>query len=180
MPFEAAQEIALLGFLRPGPLHGYAIHQTLSNPAALGKVWQIKLSHLYALLAKLEEAGHVTTTTETQDARPPRKLFHLTDAGEQAFQNWLETPVSSGRALRLEFLVKLYFARQAGAGVAAALVAAQREECRRWLATERERVLEETESGRHYSRLVHQFRQGQIEAMLVWLEECEEVWTYEH
>jgi PadR family transcriptional regulator AphA len=129
-------ELALLGFLRSQPKHGYAIHQELSQSAGLGPVWQIKLSHLYALLGKLEDAGYVSASTEPQENKPPRKLFHLTDEGERTFLSWLQNPVKHGRSLRLEFLVKLYFARFEGGDMAARLLAAQREQCREWLAAE--------------------------------------------
>ncbi len=167
-------EHALLGFLRQQPKHGYAIHQELSDPGGLGPVWQIKLSQLYALLGKLEDAGYLTTTTEPQENKPPRKLFHLTAAGKTAFLSWVQCPVANGRSLRLEFLVKLYFARHEGSEVAACLLAAQREQCQSWLAVEQEIVDTETSNGHEYGRLVHQFRLGQIQATLTWLDECEE------
>ena len=167
-------ELALLGFLRREPKHGYALHQELSDPTGLGSVWQIKLGRLYALLGKLEEAGYIRAVTELQENKPSRKIFHLTDEGESAFLSWVQSPVRHGRSLRLEFLVKLYFARFEGAGVAALLLAAQREQCRDWAEAEQEIIDEENESGRRYSRLVHQFRLGQIQAMLTWLDRCEE------
>ena len=68
-------EHALLGFLRRRPMYGYEIHQQLTHPTGLGLVWRLKQSQLYALLAKLEEAGYVTTTIEPQETRPPRKIF---------------------------------------------------------------------------------------------------------
>jgi DNA-binding PadR family transcriptional regulator len=163
-----------LGFLYQEPKHGYAIHQELTDPAGLGPVWQIKLSLLYAQLGKLEDAGYLRATTEPQENKPPRKIFHLTEEGERAFLSWVQSPVKHGRSLRLEFLVKLYFARREGADGAARLLAAQREQCRDWLATEQEIVNEEVANGRRYSRLVHQFRIGQIQAMLNWLDHCEE------
>lgn len=166
-------EIALLGFLQREPKHGYALHQELTQPAGLGPVWQVKLSLLYAMLTKLEEAGYVTATTEPQDNKPPRKIFHLTDEGRHVFLAWIQNPVAHGRSLRLEFLVKLYFARQEGADVAAHLLAAQRQQCHDWLTTEQEIVAEEEANGRQYGRLVHQFRLGQIQAMLNWLDDCE-------
>lgn len=166
-------ELALLGFLREQAIHGYALHQELSDPRGLGPVWQIKLGQLYALLGKLEEAGYASTTIEPQENKPPRKLYHLTEAGERTFLSWVRQPVRHGRYLRLEFLVKLYFARIEGNGVADDLLAAQRKQCREWLATEEAIVAEEMKGGRRYSRLVHQFRCGQIQAMLDWLDACE-------
>ncbi len=166
-------DIALLGFLRREPMHGYALHQALSDPAGLGSVWGIKLSRMYALLGKLEDAGYLTAEIEPQENRPPRKIFHLTDQGDGAFRDWLASPVRHGRSLRLEFLVKLYFVRFEGPDAAARLLAAQREQCRAWLEAEQEITEAETAAGRPYSRLVHRFRTGQIEAMLAWLDQCE-------
>jgi len=163
---------ALLGFLRQRPLHGYAIHQQLSDPVGLGQVWQLKLSQLYALLGKLEEVDYVTTEVEMQTSRPPRKLFHLTAAGEEAFAMWVRGSVTHGRHLRLEFLVKLYFARQEGTTVALQLLANQRAQCQLWLSAEQAKV---EESAGEYGRLVHRFRLGQIQAMLAWLDDCQGV-----
>jgi DNA-binding PadR family transcriptional regulator len=167
-------DLGLLGFLRTGPKHGYAIHQELSDPAGLGQVWQIKLSQLYAMLGKLEEAGFISASTVTQENKPPRKLFHLREEGRSAFLSWVESPVNDGRSLRLEFLIKLYFASLEGTDVAARLLVFQRERCQDWLAKELDLVREEKDHHRKYSGLVHQFRSGQIQAMLAWLDSCEE------
>lgn len=167
-------EYALLGFLREQPQHGYAIHQQSADLSGLGSVWRLKLSQLYALLNKLEEVGYVTATLEPQESRPPRKIFHLTNSGTAAFLDWVQSPVRHGRSLRLEFLVKLYFARREGGDTPAHLLNAQREQCHGWLATEEKIVNAELENGRQYGRLVHQFRLGQIQAMLNWLDLCEE------
>ena len=172
-PSSLTIEHALLGFLREQPKHGYAIHQEIADPAGLGPVWQIKLSQLYALLDKLENAAYVTTTTEPQDNKPPRKLFHLTAVGEAAFLAWVESPVANGRSLRLEFLVKLYFARREGTEVAARLLTAQRQQCQKWLTSQQEKVNKEMSSGQEYGRLVHQFRLSQIQTMLNWLDTCQ-------
>lgn len=166
-------EIGLLGFFRQEPKHGYAIHQELSDPAGLGPVWRIKLSRLYALLNKLEEAGYLRTTTEPQENRPPRKVSHLTDEGEAVFLSWIQSPVRHGRSLRLEFLIKLYFARLEGEDATGRLLAAQREQCHEWLATEQVVINEEIAGGRRYGRLVHEFRSGQLQAMLNWIDYCQ-------
>ncbi|MBK8985081.1 MAG: PadR family transcriptional regulator [Chloroflexi bacterium] len=167
-------EHALLGFLRGQPKHGYAIHQELTDSAGLGPVWQIKLSQLYALLDKLESAAYVFTVTEPQENKPPRKLFHLTAVGEAAFLAWVESPVAHGRSLRLEFLVKLYFARREGTDVESRLLAAQRVRCQEWLAAQESRAAGEAQNAGEYGRLVHQFRLGQIQAMLDWLNSFQE------
>jgi DNA-binding PadR family transcriptional regulator len=166
-------EYALLGFLRRQPMHGYEIHQQLSDATGLGLVWRLKQSQLYALLAKLEREGYVITTIEYQDARPPRKMFELTEVGRQAFQKWVRRPVPQGRKLRLDFVAKLYFAQREGPEVVTQLIEGQRTACRNWL-NEQEEESEVLRYSHPYDWLVHKFRVGQIEAMLTWLDTCQE------
>ncbi|MCZ7573422.1 MAG: PadR family transcriptional regulator [Ardenticatenaceae bacterium] len=167
-------EHALLGFLRRRPMYGYEIYQQLSDPAGLGLVWRLKQSQLYALLARLEHEGYITATLEPQDARPPRKVFRLTEAGREAFLAWVQSPVPRGRALRLEFLAKLYFARHEGLGVVERLVAAQRAACQSWRAEQQAQAAARRDA-HPYDWLVCQFRIGQIEAMLAWLDTCQQM-----
>lgn len=166
-------EFALLGFLRQQPMHGYEIHQRLSDTTGLGLVWRLKQSQLYALLAKLEREEYVTTTLEYQDARPPRKIFELTEAGRRAFLEWIQQPVQQGRQLRLDFLAKLYFAQLEGPEMALRLIEGQRLACQGWLQQQHEEA-ETLRQVHPYDWLVHQFRIGQIEAMLAWLDTCQE------
>src|SRR5258706_15088282 len=49
-------EYALLGLIRARPMHAYELSQQLASGEALGRVWRLKQSHLYALLSKLEAA----------------------------------------------------------------------------------------------------------------------------
>jgi DNA-binding PadR family transcriptional regulator len=168
-----ALEHALLGFLRRHPMHAYEMHHRLQEASALGLIWNVKQSQLYALLARLEEAGYITSTTELQGARPPRKMLHLTAAGGEAFRRWIETPVHRGREFRQEFLAKLYFAQQEGPLQAAALLQQQREACHERLAELQEKTAA-LEQGPPYAWLVYQFRISEMEACLVWLDICAE------
>ncbi len=172
--FPLSTEHALLGFLHQKPMHGYEIHRRLSETEGLGLVWQLKQNRLYALLARLEREGHVTTQLEPQQSRPPRKVYHLTDAGREAFLDWVQSPVEHGRNLRLDFMAKLYFAQKEGASVAQALVEQQRSECVSWLDSERARA-EALKDERPYDWLVRRFRVGQLEAMLNWLDTCRQI-----
>jgi DNA-binding PadR family transcriptional regulator len=165
-------EHALLGFLRQGPLHGYQIYQLISTPGGLSQVWRIKQSQLYALLARLDETGFIHGTLQIQESRPARRMYALTPEGESAYQEWLVSPVSVPRQIRQEFLVKLFFARQEGARVYAALVEAQRAATLRWL----ENLDRRSAPGRETDPqgwLVHQYRRHHIRAILDWLELCE-------
>lgn len=166
-------EHALLGFMRQRPMYGYEIYQQLSQAQGLGLVWHLKQSQLYALLTKLEQKGYISATLEPQDARPPRKVFELTQTGRGAFLQWIQNPVSQGRKLRLEFLAKLYFAQQEDPAMVSQLIERQRTASGAWLAEQRSRV--DTINDTHpFDRLVHEFRLGQLEATLKWLDQCEQ------
>jgi DNA-binding PadR family transcriptional regulator len=170
-------EIALLGLLREHPRHAYELHQLLQDGAEpLGIIWRLKQSNLYALLAKLEEAGYVASAVELHGARPPRKMLQLTPEGRAAFAYWLLVPVDHGRDFRLEFLAKLYFATQAGARTVRDLLTLQRQACMRWILELRSQ-LDATESERTFERLIFEFRLTQIEAILRWLDTCEQTLT---
>ncbi len=166
-------EYALLGFLRTQPTHAYEIHQMLLRAEALGLVWRLKQAHLYSLLARLEEEGCIESTTQPQGTRPPRKVLELTTKGREDFQSWLLSPVEHGRDFRLEFLAKLYFAQEESPAATRTLLDRQRTACRDWLAELRTQA-ETVEPARRYDRLVCEFRIGQLEATLLWLDECEQ------
>jgi DNA-binding PadR family transcriptional regulator len=162
-------ELALLGFLRDEPMHAYEMHHQLHRAEALGLVWRIKQSQLYALLARLEEVGYLTTVTTPQETRPARKMLHLTPEGRAAFEIWRITPVHHGRELRQEFLAKLYFAQQEGAACVETLVRAQRAACQTMLVDLRARA---EAAEQPYARLVYEFRCSQVEATFDWLDRC--------
>jgi PadR family transcriptional regulator, regulatory protein AphA len=171
-PPSQSLELALLGLLRTHPSHGYELHQMLQRTEALGIVWRLKQGNLYALLAKLEEAGYVASTLEPHGPRPPRKMLSLTARGREAFTQWLEHPVEHGRDFRLEFLAKLYFAAQEGEKAVGTLITRQRTACREWLA-DLERQVDAASPDQPFGRLVLQFRASQLEAILSWLDTCE-------
>ena len=161
-------EWSLLGFLAEQPLHGYEIHQRLSQAAELGLVWRLKQSRLYALLTRLEERGYIDYTMEHQDARPPRKVYAPTPEGKAALVTWLRTPVEHGRDFRLEFLAKLYFAQREGEEVLHALFEAQRRLCQEWLTLQQAAL--EAQEPNTFEWLVYRFRLGQVQAILEWLD----------
>jgi len=166
-------EHALLGFLRQHPMHAYEMHQLLTQSKALGRVWYLKQSHLYALLSRLERVGYIVTATEAQGNRPPRKIMSLTPAGQTAFDHWLTAPVEHGRDFRLEFLAKLYFAIGADPSVAQSLIDRQRQACQSAL-TRLQIQRQSVEPESTFSELVLQFRESQMTAILEWLATCAE------
>ena len=163
-------EHALLGFLRAGPLHGYELHRRLSDPAGLGQVWRLKQAHLYGLLARLEEEGYLTSRQQAQPARPARKLFRLTRSGRAAYLDWVQSPVARGREFRMDFLVKLYLAEREEPPLTERLVESQRLALQDWRAAQQKQAASLPPGS--YAARVCQFRIGQTQAMLAWLDVC--------
>ena len=111
-PYASAlsPEYALLGLLTQRPAHGYELYQRLL--AELGQVWHISLSQIYNILNRLESKGLIAGDVQRQERLPARRCFQLTDAGRERFDAWLVAPTgSSVRAIRVEFITRLYFAQ---------------------------------------------------------------------
>ncbi|HEX9617843.1 MAG TPA: PadR family transcriptional regulator [Anaerolineales bacterium] len=166
-------EYALLGFLARQPDHGYELHQRLS--AELGQVWHISQSQVYSILKRLETRGDITGAVQEQEKLPSRLLYRLTPAGRARFEAWLETPTGSSiRAIRVEFITRLYFASQVGPEAANALIDSQVEETRKGLAR-LQKMFADLPSEQAFNRLGLELRIKQLSSILDWLEECRAV-----
>ena len=160
-------ELALLGLLRPGPLHGYQIHQRLLEQNGPGFVWRLKQAQLYALLGKLEEVGFVQSALQAQETRPTRRVYQLTTEGHAAYNKWLISPVNNPRQIRQEFLIKLYFAQLEKEETVSVLVANQLSVCQSWLDLYIAQLA--TTPVDSFKYIVCQYRLGQIQATFAWL-----------
>lgn len=161
-----AIEQTLLGLLKREPRHGYDLAREFAPGTVLGDILQLQPSLLYANLKKLERDGLVRSSIESQGPRPPRRVLALTDAGEAELDRWLRAPVEHTRDLRLEFLLKLYLARDVDHDLAARLVAEQHDVCRRFVVSLGEQLAGETDD---FRRLVIEMRLAQNQALLEWL-----------
>jgi DNA-binding PadR family transcriptional regulator len=121
---ELPAEHALLGLLSltGGTAHGYDLARQFRRDRPLGEVIRLEPAMLYKHLKKLARLGWLTMTTEDQAPRPPRQICHLTASGEAELRRWLGEPVARTREIRLEFLVKLYFAMHLAPELAQRLV----------------------------------------------------------
>ncbi len=124
-------EYALLGLLAverseagEAGVHGYDLGRRFQN-GPLAEIIRLEPGMLYHYLKKLAKAGYLTTSIEHQSSRPDRQDHTLTSDGEMVLETWLKEPVHATRDIRLEFLLKLYFARQITSDQARALVREQ-------------------------------------------------------
>jgi DNA-binding PadR family transcriptional regulator len=158
---------ALLGFLMMEPHHGYDLHREFSRE--LGQVWRVGRSKLYAQLKQLESEGLVRVELERQPNRPDRKVYHITPAGRRKFLAWVHEPTPYLRYLRVEFLARLYFFRRLPLPGLERLVEAQKAICDEQIERWRE---EAAASDDEFLELVLDFRRGQLEAVIEWLDRC--------
>jgi PadR family transcriptional regulator AphA len=165
-------EYILLGLLYHNPKHGYELHKEIEESQALSHIWRIKSSKLYSLLDRLEKQGLLSSRAVPSQKSPTRKEFRLTEEGECIFLDWIQSPVESGRHMRLVFHARLYFALEMGEEQALKLITTQREECRRWVESMRVQLMAFENPG-FTTQQVFTYRINQVEAMLAWLDGVE-------
>ena len=86
---------ALLAILRVGPLSGYDLQKQFSQ--SVGHVWHAPDSQIYPELRKMEQAGLIEGEEQARGERGTRRIYHVTDAGEQAFAEWMAAPLDYQR-----------------------------------------------------------------------------------
>jgi DNA-binding PadR family transcriptional regulator len=162
-------EHAMLGLVKLQPRHGYEIAAYFGPDGDLGMVCQLPMSLLYAQLKRLEGLGLIDGTTELQSNRPPRRIYHLTEAGEAEFGRWLDEPVRRIRDIRIDFLLKLFFSARIPDHDTDALLHRQVASCQEYLD-----VLEERQArtpAESFAYLVNQSRLTAARGTIAWLSE---------
>lgn len=79
-------EPAILSSLLDGSAHGYTLAEAL---AAFG-IGETSTRRIYRMLRDLEERGWVASDWDTERTQgPPRRVYSLTSAGEEALAEWV-------------------------------------------------------------------------------------------
>ncbi|MCK9519167.1 MAG: PadR family transcriptional regulator [Dehalococcoidia bacterium] len=125
-------EHAVLAMLREGPMHGYEMARLFESPE-LQLICPVEQSSLYTYLRNLEAPGFVTWSERRVGARPPRKMYELTEVGRAEVERWLRTAVERLREVRMDFLLKLFFLRQFDREAELQLIQDQIDVCERYL-----------------------------------------------
>ena len=165
-------EIVLLGLLFRKAGHCYDLHRKVS--ADLGQVWHLSQSQAYAILKRLETRGYISTREVTQKKLPPRQELHITDQGRRNFLAWLETPSGgSTRAIRMEFVTRLYFLKMYFPRRIPQAFEQQSAEAKTNI-KRLEKTLNDLPEHQLYNRMSLEMRLKQLYLALDWLDECEE------
>jgi DNA-binding PadR family transcriptional regulator len=165
--------MALLGLLYDSPGHGYDLHRKVITD--LGLVWHLSQSQAYAILKRLEAQGDISAEEIPQDKLPSRQLLRMTPQGRKRFLAWLEAPSGgSTRAIRLELITRLYFLRLYMPEKLAQAFDQQRIEAKTHI-QRLENMHAALASEEIYNRMSLELRLKQLESVLEWLDECQEL-----
>ncbi len=162
---------AIVGLLLSGPCHGYALRERFSS--ALGPVWRVAQSQLYATLHRLESERLVRSARRDVGGRPPRVEYAATPQGRHAALHWARSPVRRARDIRVEFPAKLYILRRSAPQEVPHLLASQEEFLQRVeqrLAGQRTLPSDDPLLG----ALSLELRRCQVRALQAWVRHCRE------
>lgn len=146
----------ILGLIRGGVGSGYAIRQAIEQ-MRMSVFWGVSFTQIYPELAQLESEGYVIGRDDPQGARA-RQNFRLTEAGETALLDWLESPDIPPPDVRDEGLMRLGFGDHLPPEAGIAIVRRLRERAERSEKEFREEVMPNAEAlgelGHRYPQLV--------------------------
>lgn len=100
-------ENGILGFLSIKPLSGYDIKKLFDYSAAY--FWPADQAQIYRALKKLVEDGSVELTKQEPGKTVDRKVYSITEKGQNVLRDWIANPERADFINRLPFLVKLFF-----------------------------------------------------------------------
>lgn len=86
---------ALLAILRIGPLSGYDLQKQFSQ--SVGHVWHAPDSQIYPELRKMQTAGLIEGEEQVRGERGMRRVYHVTEAGDAAYKEWMAAPLDYQR-----------------------------------------------------------------------------------
>lgn len=96
-----------LGVLTLGEASGYDIGKQLEQ--TFGNFIDVATSGVYPALKALHEEGLVDCETIEQDSLPNKKIYRLTDQGQETFRQALEA-LAPRHKIRSQFILLLFFA----------------------------------------------------------------------
>jgi DNA-binding PadR family transcriptional regulator len=164
-------EMALLGLLFRKAGHGYDLHRKIATD--LGQVWHLSQSQAYSILKRLETKGDISTREIAQEKLPPRQELHITSQGRKNFLAWLNMPSGgSTRAIRMEFVTRLYFLNLYFPEKIPQAFEQQRAEAETHI-KRLEKTLKDLPEDQIYNQMSLEMRLKQLYLVLDWLEDCQ-------
>ncbi|WP_026731356.1 PadR family transcriptional regulator [Fischerella sp. PCC 9605] len=96
---------AILASLIDRPCSGYDLAKQFDG--SVGFFWQATHQQIYRELSKLETQGWITSETISQEGRPDKKLYSVTELGKQRLKEWIAQPCEP-TPIKDDLLVKIF------------------------------------------------------------------------
>ena len=119
-------EAAILGLLGLGELSGYDLSRNVET--GIGMFWSPAQSGIYAVLHRLVEKGYATARTVTQERRPDKQVYRITDRGHEALRRWIESGPPEPDPAYNPFLLRVYFGAETTPEIVSGHVEARKRE----------------------------------------------------
>jgi DNA-binding PadR family transcriptional regulator len=104
---------AVLALLADQPSYGYELK--IAFESSVGPQWgSINIGHLYQILDRLSRDGLVTSERVTQQVKPDRVVYEITDLGRAELDRWFGGPSSRSGGFRDDFFLKVMAAAHTG------------------------------------------------------------------
>lgn len=113
-PSLSLAEWVVLTVIGERPTHGFAVSVLTGHEGELGRIWHIPRPAIYRAMGRVEAAGLVSPDTVEPGRGPQRTIYSITQAGRDAADAWLGTPVRHVRDVRSHLLMKLALLDRAG------------------------------------------------------------------
>lgn len=87
--YRYVEPVVLYALKLKGEAHGYDLAGVVQECALTDA--EIERASLYRTLKHLEACGYVTSRWDADESGPARRLYRLTESGEQYLQDWVDT-----------------------------------------------------------------------------------------
>lgn len=99
-----ALKYTILVILSNDAMSGYDLWKKLAESS--NHYWKASQQQIYRELSKLEVCNAISLTVVSQESRPDKKLYRITETGKEILIAWITEP-SEPTAIREELLVKV-------------------------------------------------------------------------
>jgi len=169
-------QYAVLGLIasKTDGVHGYQLKGECE--AIADEFWALNYGRLYRILDELEGSGALSVADEIQKGRPNKKVYRITEKGQQNLDDWLLAPVEpNAQPLRDEMVLKLLFVPADDVDRIYEIVKQQRSVYLTRLArvTRRRRRLEKAGINMRATEMILDGAEMRVRADLSWLESIE-------
>ncbi|MCL2197525.1 MAG: PadR family transcriptional regulator [Defluviitaleaceae bacterium] len=82
--------LGLLGLLRYNTNTGYDLSKLFKE--SLNSFWHAQHSQIHRELTRMEEKGWVSSQNVIQEGRPNKRVYSITDKGNEVFNEWMNEP----------------------------------------------------------------------------------------